>query len=37
VGQEYGDAADDERDKAESVDPVGDADHGRMPRRIQNF
>jgi len=32
VSQEYGNAADDKRKKAEGVDPVGNADQGRMPR-----
>jgi hypothetical protein len=37
VSQEYGNAADDKRKKAEGVDPVGNADQGRMPRRTQNL
>jgi hypothetical protein len=37
VSQKYGNAADDKRKKAEGVDPVGNADQGRMPRRIQNL
>ena len=37
VSQEYGNAADDKRKKAEGVDPVSNADQGRMPRLIQNL
>jgi hypothetical protein len=37
VSQKYGNAAYDKRKKAEGVDPVGNADQGRMPRGIQNY
>jgi hypothetical protein len=36
MSDEYGEAADDEREKAERVDPVGDTYQGRMPWLVQN-
>jgi len=36
MSHEYGDATDDKSQKAEGMDPVSDADQGRVPRRIQN-
>lgn len=37
VSQEYTDSADNEREKAEGVDPVRDANQRRVPGRIQNL
>ena len=37
VRQEYADSADNEPEKAEGVDPVRDADQGKVARRIQNL
>jgi hypothetical protein len=37
MSQKYADAADGKTEKAEGVDPMGDANQGRMPRRIQNI
>jgi len=37
MSQKYADAANGKPEKAEGVDPMGDANQGRVPRRIQNI
>jgi hypothetical protein len=37
MSQENGEATDEQAEEAQRIDPVGDADDSRMPRRIQKI
>jgi hypothetical protein len=37
MSEENGDAADEQAKEAQRIDPVGDADDSRVPRRIENI